>query len=240
LLVDFDNDKEINIVYLDINLFGFDIFENMKKYIKTFLFVGFSIVLVTSTCLISSCTKDATTLAGNTNGQYLNSKNGSSWVYTIDSAGNTSMVEVTDSTVLSFGKRFTNFHNTYPSGTVYRNFYAYQDGQYSMVITSSAGLQQELIYLKDKVMVGDKWSSVITPLTVPFNYDYEVKGIGLTHMVNGNTFNQVVWVHCNVSSGSTVTYQSDAYYAPKVGLIQLEENYTTANYSTKLKSYTLK
>jgi hypothetical protein len=109
-----------------------------------------------------------------------------------------------------------------------------------MVITSSAGLQQELIYLKDKVMVGDKWNSVITPLTTPFNYEYEVKGIGLTRMVNGNTFNQVVWVHCNVSSGSTVTYQSDAYYAPSVGLIELEEDYKTVKYSTKLKSYLLK
>jgi hypothetical protein len=212
----------------------------MKKYIRTFLFISFSIVLVSSTCLISSCTKDSPTLADNTNGQYLNLKPGSSWVYTIDSLGSTSTVTVTDSVISAFGKLFTNFHSKYSSGQEYRNYYSYSNGSYSMAITSSAGLQQELIYLKDKVMVGDKWSAVITPLTVPFNYEYEVKGLGLTWMVNGNTFNQVVWVHCNVSSGSTVTYQSDAYYAPKVGLIDLEENYTTAKYSTKLKSYSLK
>lgn len=197
-------------------------------------------MMIAATMIISSCTKDTSTLTDNTNGQYLNLKTGSSWVYTLDSLGSTSTVTVTDSTMIAFGKGFMNFHSKYSSGQEYRNYYSYINGLYSMVITSSSGLQQELIYLKDKVMVGDKWSSVITPLTVPFNYDYEVKGIGLTHMVNGNTFNQVVWVHCNVSSGSTVTYQSDSYYAPKVGLIELEENYTTAKYSTKLKSYILK
>lgn len=212
----------------------------MKKYIKTFLFISFSIVLVSSTCLISSCTKDTPTLADNTNGQYLNLKPGSSWVYTIDTLGSTSSVTVTDSTIIAFGKGFMNFHSKYSSGQEYRNFYSCINGLYSMVITSSAGLQQELIYLKDKVMVGDKWNSVITPLTAPFNYEYEVKGLGLTRMVNGNTFNQVVWIHCIVSSGSTITYQSDAYYAPKIGLIELNEDYTTAKYSTKLKSYSLK
>lgn len=209
----------------------------MKKYIKTFLFVSLSIVLVSSTCLISSCTKDATTPAGNTNGQYLNSKKGSSWVYTIDSAGNTSNVVVTDSTILAFGKKFTNFHNTYPSGTVYRNFYAYQDGQYSMMITSASGLQQELIYLKDNAKVGDKWSNTVTPASTPLLYEYEVTGIEGSRMVNSLTFSGVVKVHCSISS---INYQSDAYYAPIIGLIELEEDYTTVKYSTKLKSYSLK
>jgi len=209
----------------------------MKKYIKTFLFISFSIVLVSSTCLISSCTKDATTTAVNTNGQYLNSNKGSSWVYTIDSAGNTSKVEVTDSTVLAFGKKFTNFHNTYPSGTVYRNFYTYLNGQYSMMITSAAGMQQELTYLKDNVKEGDKWSNTVTPVSTPLLYEYEVTGIGLTKMVNNLTFTGVVKVHCTITS---INYQSDAYYAPSIGLIDLEEDYTTVKYSTKLKSYLLK
>ena len=209
----------------------------MIRYIKKFLFVSFSLVLVSSTCFISSCTKDAITPASNTNGQYLNSNKGSSWVYTIDSAGNTSKVEVTDSVVMAFGKKFTNFHNTYPSGTVYRNFYTYQDGQYSIMITSAAGTQQELIYLKDNVKEGDKWSNTVTPVSTPLLYEYEVTGIGGTRMVNSLTFSDVVRVHCTVAS---INYQSDAYYAPKVGLIELAEDYTTAKYSTKLKSYLLK
>jgi hypothetical protein len=209
----------------------------MKKNIKTFLIASFSIVLVSSTCFISSCTKDVITPAVNTNGQYLNSNKGSMWDYTIDSAGNTSNVEVTDSIVMAFGKRFTNFHNTYPSGTVYRNFYTYQDGQYSMMITSAAGTQQELIYLKDNVKVGDKWNNTVTPVSTPLLYEYEVTGIGLNKMVNTLTFSEVVKVHCTISS---INYQSDAFYAPKVGLIQLEEDYTSAKYSTKLKSYLLK
>jgi len=209
----------------------------MKKNIKTFLIASFSIVLVSSTCFISSCTKDVITPAVNTNGQYLNSNKGSMWDYTIDSAGNTSKVEVTDSIVMAFGKRFTNFHNTYPSGTVYRNFYTYQDGQYSMMITSAAGTQQELIYLKDNVKVGDKWNNTVTPVSTPLLYEYEVTGIGLNKMVNTLTFSEVVKVHCTISS---INYQSDAFYAPKVGLIQLEEDYTSAKYSTKLKSYLLK
>jgi hypothetical protein len=209
----------------------------MKKNIKTFLIASFSIVLVSSTCFISSCTKDVITPAVNTNGQYLNSNKGSMWDYTIDIAGNTSKVEVTDSIVMAFGKRFTNFHNTYPSGTVYRNFYTYQDGQYSMMITSAAGTQQELIYLKDNVKVGDKWNNTVTPVSTPLLYEYEVTGIGLNKMVNTLTFSEVVKVHCTISS---INYQSDAFYAPKVGLIQLEEDYTSAKYSTKLKSYLLK
>jgi hypothetical protein len=209
----------------------------MKKNIKTFLIASFSIVLVSSTCFISSCTKDVITPAVNTNGQYLNSNKGSMWDYTIDSAGNTSKVEVTDSIVMAFGKRFTNFHNTYPSGTVYRNFYTYQDGQYSMMITSAAGTQQELIYLKDNVKVGDKWNNTVTPVSTPLLYEYEVTGIGGTRMVNSLTFSDVVRVHCTIAS---INYQSDAYYAPKVGLIELEEVYTTSKYSTKLKSYLLK
>jgi hypothetical protein len=209
----------------------------MKKNIKTFLIASFSIVLVSSTCFISSCTKDVITPAVNTNGQYLNSNKGSMWDYTIDSAGNTSKVEVTDSIVMAFGKRFTNFHNTYPSGTVYRNFYTYQDGQYSMMITSAAGTQQELIYLKDNVKVGDKWNNTVTPVSTPLLYEYEVTGIGLNKMVNTLTFSEVVKVHCTISS---INYQSDAFYAPKVGLIQLEEDYTSAKYSTKLKTYLLK
>jgi len=209
----------------------------MKKNIKTFLIASFSIVLVSSTCFISSCTKDVITPAVNTNGQYLNSNKGSMWDYTIDSAGNTSKVEVTDSIVMAFGKRFTNFHNTYPSGTVYRNFYTYQDGQYSIMITSAAGTQQELIYLKDNVKVGDKWNNTVTPVSTPLLYEYEVTGIGLNKMVNTLTFSEVVKVHCTISS---INYQSDAFYAPKVGLIQLDEDYTSAKYSTKLKSYLLK
>jgi hypothetical protein len=209
----------------------------MKKYIKTFLFVGFSILLVSSTCFISSCTKDVITPASNTNGQYLNSNKGSSWVYTIDSSGNTSKVEVTDSTVMAFGKKFTNFHNTYPSGSVYRNFYAYQDGQYSMMITSSAGTQQELTYLKDNVKEGDKWSNTVTPVSTPLLYEYEVTGIGGTRMVNSITFTGVVQVHCSIAS---TNYESVAYYAPQIGLIELEEDYSTVKYSTKLKSYLLK
>ena len=209
----------------------------MKRYIKTFLFISFSIALVSSTCFISSCTKDVITPAGNTNGQYLNSNKGSSWVYTIDSAGNTSNVVVTDSTVMAFGKKFTNFHNTYPSGTVYRNFYTYQDGQYSMMITSAAGSQQELIYLKDNVKEGDKWNNTVTPVSTPLLYEYEVTGIGLSKMVNSLTFSDVVRVHCSIIS---INYESEAYYAPKVGLIELEEVYTTSKYSTKLKSYLLK
>ena len=167
----------------------------------------------------------------------MNSNKGSSWVYTIDSAGNTSNVVVTDSTVMAFGKKFTNFHNTYPSGTVYRNFYTYQDGQYSMMITSASGLQQELIYLKDNAKVGDKWSNTVSPASTPLLYEYEVTGIGLTKMVNNLTFTGVVRVHCSISS---INYQSDAYYAPSIGLIELEEDYTTVKYSTKLKSYLLK
>ena len=209
----------------------------MIRYIKKFLLISFSIVFVSSTCFISSCTKDVITPAPNTSGQYLNSNKGSSWVYTIDSAGNTSEVEVTDSTVMAFGKKFTNFHNTYPSGTVYRNFYSYQDGQYSIMITSAAGTQQELIYLKDNVKEGDKWSNTVTPVSTPLLYEYEVTGIGGTRMVNSLTFSDVVRVHCTIAS---INYQSDAYYAPKVGLIELNEDYTTAKYSTKLKSYSLK
>ena len=209
----------------------------MISSIKKFLLISFSIVLVSSTCFISSCTKDVKTPTSNTNGQYLNSNKGSSWVYTIDSAGNTSKVEVTDSIVMAFGKRFTNFHNTYPSGTVYRNFYTYKDGQYSMMITSAAGTQQELTYLKDNVKEGDKWSNTVTPVSTPLLYEYEVTGIGGTRMVNSLTFIDVVRVHCTIAS---INYQSDAYYAPKVGLIELAEDYATAKYSTKLKSCLLK
>jgi hypothetical protein len=209
----------------------------MKRYSKTILLICLLVIAITTTFVMSSCTPDKTTPAVNTNGQYLNSNKGSSWVYTIDSAGNTSKVEVTDSTVMAFGKKFTNFHNTYPSGTVYRNFYTYQDGQYSMMITSAAGTQQELIYLKDNVKVGDKWNNTVTPVSTQLLYEYEVIGIGLTKMVNTLTFSDVVKIHCTISS---INYESDAYYAPKVGLIELEEVYTTAKYSTKLKSYSLK
>ncbi len=209
----------------------------MIKNIKSFLVICFSIVLLLTTCLISSCTKDVITPAGNTNGQYLNSNKGSSWDYIIDSAGNSSKVEVTDSIVIAFGKKFTNFHNTYPSGTVYRNFYAYQDGQYSLMITSAAGTQQELIYLKDNVKEGDKWSNTVTPVSTPLLYEYEVTGIGGTRMVNSSTFTGVVRVHCVVAS---INYQSDAYYAPSIGLIDLEEDYSTVKYTAKLKSYILK
>jgi hypothetical protein len=209
----------------------------MKRNIKTFLFISFSIALVSSTCLFSSCTKDEVKPAPNANGQYLNLNKGSLWDYTIDSAGNTSKVEVTDSIVMAFGKKFTNFHNTYPSGTVYRNFYAYQDGQYSWMITSAAGTQQELIYLKDNVKEGDKWSITVTPVSTPLLYEYEVIGIDGTRLVNSLTFTGVVRVRCSITS---INYQSVAYYAPKVGLIELEEVYTTAKSSTKLKSYLLK
>ncbi len=93
-------------------------------------------------------------------GQFLNLNVGSNWEYSTDSAINTTIVKVVDSTKIMNSKTYKIFHSTY-QGALTRNFYSYKNGNYYLLVESTTGNYEELVYLKDSNEVGKKWSQTL-------------------------------------------------------------------------------
>ena len=169
-------------------------------------------------------------------GGFLNLNKGSTWDYITDGSANPNTITVTDSSKLAFGKDYTIFHSTI-QGTTSRVFYAFKNGNYYLLVATTATDYEELVYLKDSIEVGKKWTTSVTSSGVPVIHNYEVLENGLTKTVNGMNFTDVVHVKLTIPISG---YTADAYYAPNVGLIKSDEVSVGITYATELKSYIMK
>lgn len=86
----------------------------------------------------------------------------------------------------------------------------------------------EELYLKDNREVNSTWTSSQTftypgiPVPVVANFTYLVKEKGISHVVNGKTYNDVIHIKLDVAialAGGSIG-GGDFYYAKNIGLIQ--------------------
>ena len=164
----------------------------------------------------------------------------STWQYeTRDSIANTSSTytltsTLRDTTVTSAGASRT-YHVFTNSSNNSSEYYAIQGSDYfnyrEMTLAgTSGGTKLELPYLRDNANVNDTWgldfSVTALGIPVPLRINYRLAEKGITRVVNGITYNNVIKVTSTITSSSTLIpsggLQSDIqnYYAPGVGSIE--------------------
>lgn len=174
-------------------------------------------------------------------GEFLNNNVGSTWDYSVTGSNNAEWkVSVEDSILINNAKNFQLFKSNFVgSGAIARNYYRYANGNYSTLVKDADGINQEIVYLKDSTQAGKNWSKSIKGSGGVLQ-DYQYKVIETTtKSVSGVNYDRVVHVQLTIPN---LGYTAEAYYAPKVGLIQLDENYASSgsDYHTLLKSHNLK
>ena len=199
-----------------------------------------SFVIVSATLIfgLGACKKNsAKSMPGP--GEYLNSKVGSNWSYsTTGTSSSDWTVKVEDSTALYLSNNFQ-MYKTNTAGVISRNYYRYSKGNYSVLVLDAVGATQDIVYLKDSTQTGKKWSKSIKGLGgILKQYNYEVIETG-SKTIRSKSFENVVHIRLNIPS---LGYTSDAYYAPKVGLVMVDDDYASSGnaYHTEIKSYDLK
>jgi hypothetical protein len=200
--------------------------------------LSFAMVMATLIFGFGSCKKDPVKSTPQP-GEYLNSNVGSNWSYsTTGTSSSNWTVKVEDSSVLYLSNKFQ-MYKTNTAGVITRNYYRYSKGNYSVLVLDADGATQEIVYLKDSTQTGKKWSKSIKGLGgILKQYNYEVIETG-SKTVGSKSFENVVHIRLNIPS---MGYTSDAYYAPKVGLIMVDDDYASSSsaYHTEIKSYDLK
>lgn len=204
------------------------------------IFKRLLIAVVSATLIfgMGACQKDPVkSLPGP--GDYLNSKVGSNWSYSTTGTSNSDWtVKVEDSTVL-FSTNTFQLYKTNTAGVISRNYYRYSKGNYSVLVLDAVGATQEIVYLKDSTQTGKKWSKSIKGLGgILKEYNYEVIET-VSKTVGSKSFENVVHIRLTIPS---LGYTSDAYYAPKVGLVMVDDDYASSGnaYHTEIKSFDLK
>ena len=198
---------------------------------KKLIFALFSI------CMIAiSCKKHDPDPVASTSKPYSNSTVGSNWIYELKTQDQTTLDTITtldtsrvisgDTTIGS--KNYTRVEHNNGSHTYYNvtgnDYFQFQH----FVIPATIDTSIEALYLKDNVAVNGNWSqnlNVTVNIGIPVNLTITItstiKGTGLTRTVNGNTYNDVIWVATNLTApGVTITSDINNYYARNIGLIE--------------------
>lgn len=211
----------------------------MKYTNKIFKILTLPLIVVNTIIGFDSCKKADTTAQSLPPGSYINSNVGSSWDYATTGTSNTNFTVTVEDSVFSFNAMNFRLFKTNTAGVVSRNYYNYRNGNYSVLVLDAVGVTQEIVYLKDSTQVGMKWSKSIKGAGgIMKDYNYQViENIDKT--LGGITYKQVAHIRLNIPSTG---FTSDAYYAPKVGLILSDNIYASSNsnYHTELKSCALK
>ena len=197
-----------------------------------------TLILVACIFALGSCKKDPVKSMP-APGEYLNTKVGSNWSYSTTGTSNSDWtVKVEDSSVLYLTNKFQMF-KTNAAGAISRNYYRYNKGNYSVLVLDADGVTQEIVYLKDSTQTGKRWSKAIKGTGgILKEYQYEVIETG-SKTVGSMSFENVVHIRLTIPS---LGYTSNAFYAPKVGLIWVDDEYASSGntYHTEVKSYDLK
>lgn len=209
--------------------------KNRNKLIK-----GFAFSLISGLMLmgLNACKKDEATNVLNP-GDYLNLNIGSSWNYSTTGSATTAFKVTAEDSMYIYKSLNYRLFKTNTAGAITRNYYNYKNGNYSVLVMDADGTMQDIVYLKDSTQVGKRWSKSIKGAGgIMKAYNYEVIDNN-NKTVAGTNYTQVVHVRLTIPS---TAYTSDAYYAPKIGLILSDDDYASSgsNYHTELTSHTLK
>lgn len=222
-----------------------------------FLIAGFTSFIFTS------CTKNSSNNNKPTTATYLNTNAGSTWNYhTVDSSGAT---PTSADYTLTSGSQDTTLNNKKyhiyaisSGGSQYMNLTGNSYYQYDSVPVPGGG-KIERLYLEDNAAVNQTWNQSFTlnsipnsPVAIPLTVTNTVVEKGISRMVNGVNYSNVIHISTNLSSSlvpsAAFTSAIDSYYAPNYGLIESKTivhlNYLgiteNANMATQLMSATLK
>jgi len=179
------------------------------------LFSSISLVALAAV-LITGCSDNPTSNPSGSNGSgsYWPKSKGSYWTYT----GNLSYTITAGNDTMVNGKSYTIMTSTASPNSLFR----FENGSY--YTADLQGLQQTL-FLKD-AGVGTTWGFDLNVNGIPNHHDHTIEEVGITHVVNGRTYNDVIRVHSKSSmthpiTGDPVVYnEGNLYYAKNVGLIQ--------------------
>jgi hypothetical protein len=224
---------------------------------KTSLFI-----FCCTTIILASCQKSNIDNTVFTQNPYLNTKSGSTWNYhEINSSSGTPVNS--DYTITSSSKDTTinsksyHVYNYSYGGSQYLNITGHSYYQFDSI---PGGLGQifEQLYLKDDALVGVSWKQDLSitlpgiPISVPFTVTNTIVEKGISRIVNGINYTNVIHVSVAISSSlipsASLTSAINSYYSPNYGLIentsQVQLNYPgvsqTVNIETKLTSANLK
>jgi hypothetical protein len=190
--------------------------------------------------ILASCKKKTETIVED----YLPLTVGSNWTYI--SNGVSSKITVTNKDTVALGRTYkvlsnNNGANQYQakSGTEY----------YRLAILPGVLTAYDELYLKSDQNVNGTWQMVIPVMvgtfTLNVNANYTVAEKGITKIVQGKTYNDVVHIHQDFSSalgGNNGT--ADWYYAKGIGMISSVVAITfpgqSFNNTTELTAYEIK
>ena|SRR6185312_1515410 len=196
---------------------------------KTKLIILFAVTLFFTAC----SKKDHSTTTTPTNSSYINTTAGSTWSYhEVDSSGATP--DNSDYTVTSTsqdstinGRKYHVYNYSYGGN----NYLALSGNDYYQYdsIPVSGGVNVERLYLKDNLAAGATWTDDFNltipniPFPVPLTATNKIVEKGISRMVNGVNYSNVIHVSTSLSSAlisSGFTSAIDSYYAPNYGLIE--------------------
>lgn len=211
--------------------------KNQFIQVKTTYFLGLiSAILLT----FSSCEKETPGIYNDhiiVAGDYLNKVSGNYWEYTTITEKDTSKweIEVLDSTTNFRLNQYAYFQKTL-NGSKSLNYYAYQSCNYYSLIKDGNGSLQELIYFKDSLSIGDKWSQkIIGNGGITLTYNFET--INTDYLYTGKYANgSSVQVRLTIPE---INYICDSYYMHWYGLVGMTETNNGIISKTDLSSYML-
>ena len=213
--------------------------------------------------IFTSCTKNTSKNSPSTTNSYLNTNAGSTWNYhTVDSSGTTpasadyTLTSTAQDTTIN-SKKY-HIYGISSGGSQFMNITGNSYYQYDSVPVAGGG-KIERLYLEDNAAVNQTWSQSFTlnnipnsPVAIPLTVTNTVVEKGISRMVNGVNYSNVIHISTNLSSSllpaAAFTSAIDSYYAPNYGLIDSKTivhlNYLgiteNANVATQLMSATLK
>ena len=213
--------------------------------------------------IFTSCTKNNTNNTTPAADSYLNTNAGSTWNYhTSDSSGTTptntdyTLTSSTQDTTIN-SKKY-HIYGISSGGSQYMNLTGNSYYQYDSVPVAG-GEKIERLYLEDNAAVNKSWSQSFTlnnipnsPVPIPLTVTNTVVEKGISRMVNGVNYSNVIHISTNLSSSlvpaAAFTSAIDTYYAPNYGLIDSKTivhlNYLgiteNANTATQLMNANLK
>ncbi|MBS1742443.1 MAG: hypothetical protein JST81_05355 [Bacteroidetes bacterium] len=196
-------------------------------------------VLLCGAAALVSCKKDNNNdPVAPTNQPYSNGNAGTNWVYEVKTQNPTTL----DTTTVLDTSRVTGSDTSIGSKQYYivahnngthsyynvtgNDYYQFQNISIPSVIDTAL----EILYLKDNGSVGTSWNQVLPvsvdlglplPVTVNVTFTSTIQGTGLSRLVNGTTYNDVIYVKTTLSApGITITSDISNYYARNIGLIE--------------------
>lgn len=191
------------------------------------------IILIAGIAFFYGCKKSDSGGGGAIAENYLNTTSGSSWSYheTNSSSGtpqNRDYALVSTSRDTSINSKSYHIYSFSYGGSQYMALNGHDYYQYDS-IPGALGQIFERLYLKDNINLNASWSQQIAvsipglPVTIPVDINNKIAEKGISKIINGASYNNVIHVSTTISStaipAASLTSDINSYYAPAYGLI---------------------